>query len=83
MNTSFSKHALERIKARGITKDTISKVVKKPDSVITEEDCKHIYQKVLKEDNKSYLFRVFINICKDPNLVIRAYKTSKLDKYEY
>jgi hypothetical protein len=54
-----------------------------PDAVIKESDCKHIYQKVIEEKDSKYLFRVFINIRKSPNLIIPAYKTSKIDKYEY
>jgi hypothetical protein len=40
-------------------------------------------QKLIKEGNLKYLYRVFVNICKQPDLVITAYKTSKIEKYEY
>lgn len=80
---SFSKHAKERIKSRGILDSTVMNVIKNPDSVIDESSCKSIYQKVFTEGKKKFMIRVFINSCKEPNLVITAYKTTKIDKYEY
>jgi len=83
MKFVFSKHALNRIKDRRITKKKVSVIINDPDTILKESDCKHIYQKVMKEENKKYLFRVFINICEQPDLIITAYKTSKIDKYEH
>lgn len=37
----------------------------------------------MKENDKFYLYRVYLNICKIPPLVITAYKTSKIEKYGY
>ena len=31
--------------------------------------------------DKQFVFRIFVNICKQPNLVITAYKTSRISKY--
>jgi len=83
MKFVFSKHALNRIKDRGITEEKVSAIINDPDTILKESDCKHIYQKVMEEENKKYLFRVFINICEHPDLIITAYKTSKIDKYEH
>jgi hypothetical protein len=80
---SFSKHAKERMDSRGISSSMVKDVVKNPGAVIEESDCMRIYQKVLIEHQRKRLLRVFINICKDPKLIITAYKTSKIDKYEY
>jgi len=41
-----------------------------------------IYQKIIVEVDKPYLYRVFINTSKEPFLVVTAYKTSKIEKYE-
>ena len=41
-----------------------------------------VYQKLVKEGDKHYLYRVFVNNFKRPPVVITAYKTSKTEKYE-
>ena len=80
---TFSTHAIERCAARGIDEIDIYDVLKNPDHIVQETSCKHIYQKLISENNNRMLLRVFVNICKEPTIVITAYKTSKLDKYEY
>lgn len=75
------KHAKEQLERRGIDASLIDDIIKHPDSVV-EEDSLWVYQKTIHEENGNYLYRVFVNKTKDPNLVVTAYKTSKLDKYE-
>jgi hypothetical protein len=53
-----------------------------PDRIVEVELCKHTYQKIIVENNKKYLYRVFVNVCKCPPLIITGYKTSKIGKYE-
>lgn len=83
MNFTFSKHARERINDRGLKHNIISTVLSNPDHIVQESDCKQVFQKRVKENESTFLYRVFINICKQPPLVITAYKTSKVDKYEH
>jgi hypothetical protein len=83
MDFKFSKHALERIEARHLDKKNLLSVLNDPDAIVTKTGCKIIYQKKIQEEDSKYLYRIFVNICKDPNLVITAYKTSKIDKYEH
>lgn len=83
MEYKFSKHALERIRARGIVKDSVSLIIEHPESIVEQSDCTKVFQKLIEEENTKYLYRVFVNICKKPNLIITAYKTSKIDKYEH
>ena len=79
----FSKHAIERIDSRGIQRKLVMKVIQTPDTVIDESKCIRIYQKTEIQNGNKYLIRVFVNICKEPELIITAYKTSKIDKYEH
>jgi len=83
MDFIFSRHASERIKDRGISEEKIVLTLAYPDRIEKESECMWIYQKLFLEDSKKYLMRVFVNVCKDPELIITAYKTSKIDKYEY
>jgi hypothetical protein len=79
---TFSKHAKERIERRGITEFQVHTVISDPDKIIKESECKNIYQKKITDDNQVMLFRVFLNTCKTPRMIITAYKTSKISKYE-
>jgi len=85
MKTSyiFSVHAKERMKARGISDSEVLDAMNRPDSTIYEHQCKMIVHKMFSENDEKKLLRIFVNTCKEPNLIITAYKTSKIDKYEH
>ncbi len=78
----YSKHALEQINHRGLSKDTIDMIIRKPDHILPDSEDVAVYQKLVKEEDKHYLYRVFVNKIKNPPVIITAYKTSKTDKYE-
>ncbi len=84
MNYHYSKHAAEQIANRNLNRKIIDNVILFPDVMIKQDECLTIFQKIVISDKnkKPYLYRVFINTCKDPSLVITAYKTSKIEKYE-
>lgn len=77
----LSKHAIQRMKSRKISSAEVMEVINYPDNVINEP-CKKIFQKKISKNNSLYLYRVFVNTCKDPELIITVYKTSKIEKYE-
>jgi len=76
MNFEFSRHALEQMELRGISKQTVEKILANPQQ-IKEEDNKKVYQSIIKK----YLIRIFVNDKKNPKLIITVYKTSKIKKY--
>jgi len=82
MNFTYSKHSLEQIKRRNIPKSIVNTIINHPDKAISSEKCVKIFQKKIIENKKKYLYRVFVNICKAPFLIITVYKTSKSEKYE-
>jgi hypothetical protein len=57
-------------------------VIKNPGKTIDETACMTIFQKVILDDGKKIMLRVFVYRCKEPDLIITAYKTTKIDKYE-
>ena len=65
---------------RAISKDTVKTILNLPDQVISKSNYT-IYQSILEENDKRYLYRVFVNTNKRPCVVITAYKTSKITKY--
>jgi len=66
---------------RSILKEQVKSVVEQPDSIIIQDSGVKVYSKLMTENSKSYLCRVFLNELKKPALVITVYKTSKTDKY--
>lgn len=81
MSYIFSKHALEQMKLRGISKEIIEKILASPDK-IKEEEGITIYQSVITfKKAGDYLIRIFVNENKHPHVIITVYKTSKINKY--
>jgi hypothetical protein len=78
----FSQHAEQQIENRQIPKSAVLEVLLDPDFVHIEANCVHVYNKELLFGEQLYLMRVFVNVCKRPNLIITAYRTSKRSKYE-
>jgi hypothetical protein len=83
MEPEFSKHALEQMERRCISKELVLSIISHPDSIVNQDEKVRIYSKLVIEGSKSYFYRVFINHLKDPAFVITAYKTSKTEKYGY
>jgi hypothetical protein len=77
---TISQHASEQMTKRVISKTIVNNVLNQPDQIIRKANYT-IYQSILKENAKRYLYRVFVNTNKKPNVVITIYKTSKTDKY--
>jgi hypothetical protein len=83
MEYNISNHATDQFKIRQIDLALIDEIMNIPDLIITAEGtCKQVFQKVIIVDSKSYLYRLFVNVCKTPALIITGYRTSKIKKYE-
>lgn len=83
MELTFSKHALDQITYRDISKEMVLSVVNYPDLIIQQDEGIRIYSKLVEEGSKIYLYRVFVNYVKNPVVIITAYRTSKIKKYGY
>ncbi len=77
MLIKFTKHVLERMKIRGITKEEIVDTINNPEKEINDTFGNIIAHKV----KKKYLLRVFYYKRENSKIIITAYKTSKIDKY--
>ena len=80
MNYFFSQHALEQMKARTISKETVENILTKPDQITIHEDLT-VFQGLEKGDKTLFLIRVFLNMRKTPNVIVTVYRTSKISKY--
>ncbi len=77
MQISFTKHALQRIKARKISKDAVIDTIENPDSIKNDSYGNLVAQKI----RDKYLLRVFYVIRGNTKIIISAYQTSKIEKY--
>lgn len=82
MKYILSKHAKEQLGIRNISEGQLTAILENPDKIIVEQMCKHTYQKMIIDNDKQYLYRIFANVCKEPMLIITGYRTSKIEKYE-
>lgn len=80
MNYIISRHALEQLKNRNIPERCVQDVIENPEKVIEYDACIKIYQAKIRLE-KTFLLRVFVNTCKEPEVVITVYKTTKIEKY--
>jgi len=83
MTAIFSNHALLQMERRSIDKELVIEIINAPDEITKQDTEVWVFAKVVNEGPKAYLYRVFMNVTKQPNLIITAYKTSKFDKYGY
>ncbi|OFX62043.1 MAG: hypothetical protein A2066_05660 [Bacteroidetes bacterium GWB2_41_8] len=83
MEFEFSKHAIDQMGYRSISKETVLSIVLQPDTIVDQDETTRIYSKLVYKDSKKYLYRVFVNYLKDPMIIITVYKTSKIEKYGY
>jgi len=65
---------------RNISDDTVKKILDEPEQII-EEKGKKIYQSIIETKTQKHLLRVFVNVERNPNIVITVYKTSNIKKY--
>ncbi|MBA3648287.1 MAG: DUF4258 domain-containing protein [Chitinophagales bacterium] len=80
MEFIFSTHAREQMHERKIIQQIIIQIINQPDEIVTQSDLQ-VFQGLIKENGKSYLIRIFVNVALHPNLIITVYKTSKISKY--
>lgn len=82
MNVEFTKHALEELKIRDISRETVEKILENPKQILVSDNNRKVYQDIVEfNDNKQYVVRVILEETKDNLKVITVYKSSKISKY--
>jgi len=83
MSFIFSKHAEEQLVRRSLERNVVNAVVLKPEQVVEDENDEDIaiYQSIVKEDDTLFLYRIFVNVKVQPNVIVTLYKTTKIGKY--
>jgi len=77
---TLSKHAEERLLERGISIESVEKILSEGAKVGSSPENVE-YRLIVEEKLKPYLYRVFVNEQKDLAMIIPVYKTSKINKY--
>jgi len=73
----FIRHALDRLKERGISEELVIEVIRDPDNADAEGERRKIAQKLI----KGKLLRIVYEDEEESIVVISAYSTSKINKY--
>jgi hypothetical protein len=81
MKIQFSNHSLKQMEIRGISIEMANSILAFPDQIENQDNSIHVYTKLIHVDSKIYLYRAFVNIEKEPNVLVTIYKTSKIEKY--
>ena len=68
---------------RQLSEDEVKQVACEPEQVVPARDGLECRQSRISDfpGGKDYLLRVIVNPWESPNVVVTAYKTSKLEKY--
>jgi len=80
MNLGFAiikDHARLQMQKRGVPESEVRAVLNQPEAVLPVRTGRVVAQTVFDR----YMIRVFVDIDRDPNEVVTAYRTSKIDKY--
>ena len=79
----ITEHAYFEMRRRDISEQIVRKVLEEPDQVDEVRPDRRVYQSKikLKDSNRTYLIRVFIDIDREPIEVVTVYRTSKIEKY--
>jgi hypothetical protein len=79
----FSDHAARQIDRRGISQKDIQSVLDSPYSIeLLREGRVVVHGLIMSEvSGKSSLLRIFVDVDRNPPIIVTAYKTNKLEKY--
>jgi hypothetical protein len=77
----LSDHATTEIERRGLSRETIDTILKRPEQRVEVRRGRVVLQSRIPESGSDYLVRVFVDIDREPAEVVTAYRTSKVLKY--
>jgi hypothetical protein len=81
MKIIYSRHAEEQLKERKLSKSLVSKILTKPDQVLSGQKGRRVAQTIVTEDGVEFLVRVVYEEEGDITEVVTVYRTTKIKKY--
>ncbi|MDO8136066.1 MAG: DUF4258 domain-containing protein [Candidatus Brocadiales bacterium] len=84
MRILLLSHVHEKLAARKITKSLVEETISNPNSVVCGKRGRKVSQRKYfdNEKKKEYLLRVVFEERGDTKIIITAYRTSKIEKYQ-
>lgn len=82
-NYRLTEHAREEMARRQISQDNVANVLAAPEQIGFVREGRNVYQSRIEigKPPQKYLFRVFVDIDREPPEVVTVYRTSKIAKY--
>ena len=81
-NYVFTYHALFEMKRRRLDEQLVRSLLAEPEQELHIRPGRIVLQsKVVMEEAKTYLVRVFVDVDRDPAEVVTVYRTSNISKY--
>jgi hypothetical protein len=79
----FTSHARFEMERRGLGEEMVRKVLDAPVQRWEERPGRHVLQSgfSMGDPPKAYVIRVIVDVDRNPNEVVTAYRSSKMDKY--
>ena len=78
----FTEHALFEMQRRRLTEQLVRSVLAEPEQELEIRPGRTVLQsKVVMEEAKTYLVRVFVDVYRDPAEIVTVYRTSNISKY--
>lgn len=81
MRYHYSKHVLEELEKRKLSRSLLEEVLRAPEQKVPEVDNITCYQSRMEIGGKRYLLRVMVNDTVSPPVVVTVYRTNKITKY--
>ena len=79
----YSDHALDEVRRRGLDPEVVTSVLASPGQVYEVRAGRVVAQSLFREPGtgRSFLIRVFVDIDRNPPIVVTAYRSGKIAKY--
>jgi Domain of unknown function (DUF4258) len=77
----ISGHAVGEMQRRGLDEGIVRQVLSAPEWRETVRPGRDLLQSRMELDGEMFLVRVFVDLDREPAVVVTAYRTSKLQKY--
>jgi hypothetical protein len=77
----ITSHAKVEMQRRGIDRTTVRRVLAAPEQRYTVRGGRDVLQSRIAFGYKTYLVRVFVDVDREPALVVTVYRTSNIARY--
>jgi len=77
----WTTHARLQVVARGLAESDVESVLRVPSAIRAVRAGRVVVQAEKEIAGRLYLLRVFVDVDREPNEIVTAYRTSKIERY--